>query len=372
MKASEFRCRHCGAQNRLQRGALLTMSQSPACGRCKGRLLAGYGESLKRLDPSCYIHDLDRQALDALHQIPGVRTVLRTVMKKSVELSHRLYTQANSVKVTRRQLPRLRMLYEQAADLLGIEELPDLYVYQNPFVQADTYGVEKAVIRVSSGTLDMMDEREQLGILAHELGHWQCNHVLYGTAALLMERLASSLLARMTLGLGNLAILPVQLALLRWYRAGELTADRAALLAVREPVVVLRMLMKMAGGSQKIYEQMDFQAFLVQAEEFEVTATEGLLGKGLYTWESLFETHPYPIWRASELVRWVHEGPYLRILGGEYRRASSPECLSCGQPSAAGVSLCAACLAAEESADAGRATAPWDRTMSRLRQLFDS
>jgi Zn-dependent protease with chaperone function len=382
MRATEFACRACGAHNRLGRDGLLQMSQSPTCGRCKGKLLPAYSEPLTRLDPRCYVHDLDRQALEALHQIPGIRTLLRTLLKKSAELQLRLYHTANYVKVTARQLPELRRLFERAAQLLGIQELPDLYVSQDPRVQASTYGVDRAVINVSSGAVDLMDERELLAVLAHELGHWQCQHVLYGTAALWMSKLASSLLVRMTLGLGNLAILPLQLALLRWYRAGELTADRAAMLAVREPVVVLRTLMKMAGGSQKIYERMDFQAFLAQADEFEEIKDEGLIGKGLYYWESLQETHPYPVWRASEVVRWVNEGPYLRILAGEYPQisvATQGACQVCGQPTQAGSPLCASCLEKEDEAgsaeprgDPDRSDSAWDRTIQRFRQFFDS
>lgn len=381
MKATEFTCRECGAQNRMGRDGLLSMSQSPSCGRCRVRLLPQYSEPLVRLDPSCYIHDLDRQALEALHQIPGIRTLLRTLLKKSFEVHIRLYHQANYVKVTSRQLPELRRIYEQAAHLLGIDELPDLYVSQDPTVQAATSGVERAVIKISSGAVDLMDSRELLAILAHELGHWQCQHVLYGTAALWMQRLASSLLLRMTLGLGNLAILPLQLALLRWYRAGELTADRAALLAVREPVVVLRMLMKMAGGSQKIYEKMDFEAFLSQAHEFEKTKAEGVIGKGMYYWDSIQETHPYPMWRASEVVRWVQEGAYLRILGGEYPRvkvSAMGVCQSCGQPAPSGSPLCRACLEKDDGNGSGeggprspRPGSALDKTWNRIRQFFE-
>jgi Zn-dependent protease with chaperone function len=382
MKATEFSCRGCGAQNRLSRDGLLQMSQSPVCGRCKTKLLSGYGDPLVRLDPTCYIHDLDRQALEALHQIPGVRTLLRTLLKKSVELSVRLFNQANYVKVSSKQLPQLKAAYEQAAHALGLTELPELFVFHEPRIQAFTEGVEHAMIRVSSGALDILDNKELIAVLAHELGHYQCNHVLYLMAAILIQYFAESLLARMTLGLTNLAILPIELALFRWRRAGELTADRAALLAVREPVVVLRMLMKLAGGNQKIYEQMDFEEFLSQAEEFEEAKDESLIGKGMYYLEMVQTTHPYPMWRACETVRWVQEGAYLPILCGEYPKipaAAQGVCQVCGQPAPPGSPLCQACLDKEEdpaSTDPrggqDRSESAWDRTMSRLRQFFDS
>jgi Zn-dependent protease with chaperone function len=317
MNGTEIRCQGCGAQNRLSRDGLLNMSQSPACGRCKARLLPAFGVPLTKLDPSCYIHDLDRQALEALHRIPGIQTVLRKVLRKSVELGFRLYHHANFVRVSERQVPQLHVVYEEAAHAIGVEELPQLYVFQEPRIDAYTWGVERAIIAVSTGTLEQMDQRELLGVLAHELGHWQCHHILYKSAAMLLGGIAGGV-AVTTLGLGNLALTPLQLALRRWDRASELTADRAALLAVREPQIVLRILMKLAGGSQRIYEQMDFGEFLAQAEEFEEVKDEGFVGRIYIYLDNLFRTHPYPIWRARELVRWVHSGAYLKILGGDY------------------------------------------------------
>src|SRR5438874_9267821 len=42
-------------------------------------------------------------------------------------------------------------------------------------------------------------------------------------------------------------LLPVQLALLEWYRKSELSSDRAGLLACQDPTASMRMFLKMAG-----------------------------------------------------------------------------------------------------------------------------
>jgi hypothetical protein len=34
----------------------------------------------------------------------------------------------------------------------------------------------------------------------------------------------------------------------------------------------------------------------------------------------LFLTHPYPVRRVSELMKWVRSGEYDRIVGGDYRK----------------------------------------------------
>src|SRR2546426_11587307 len=61
--------------------------------------------------------------------------------------------------------------------------------------------------------------------------------------------------------------LPIQLALLEWFRKSELSSDRAGLLACQDPTASLRVNLKFAGGGDM--SQMDLNAFLVQAKEYE-------------------------------------------------------------------------------------------------------
>ena len=46
----------------------------------------------------------------------------------------------------------------------------------------------------------------------------------------------------------GIAILPIQLALLEWFRKSELSCDRAGLLATQDPAVAFRVHMKLASG----------------------------------------------------------------------------------------------------------------------------
>ncbi len=64
--------------------------------------------------------------------------------------------------------------------------------------------------------------------------------------------------------LAGVALLPIQIALLEWYRKSELSCDRAGLLASQDPVASMRMFMKMAGGNYS--SEMDLDAFMVQAK----------------------------------------------------------------------------------------------------------
>src|SRR6266700_114389 len=64
-----------------------------------------------------------------------------------------------------------------------------------------------------------------------------------------------------------IALLPIQLALLEWFRKSELSSDRAGLVACQDPTASLRVNLKFAGGGDM--SQMDLNAFLVQAKEYE-------------------------------------------------------------------------------------------------------
>src|SRR2546422_10488646 len=67
--------------------------------------------------------------------------------------------------------------------------------------------------------------------------------------------------------LAGIALLPIRIALLEWFRKSELSSDRAGLLAVQDPHAAMRMHLKMAGGGDM--KQKNLDAFLVQAKEYE-------------------------------------------------------------------------------------------------------
>ena len=216
-----------------------------------------------------------------------------------------------------KQLPHLHQLFLDAAFRLDIQQVPDLYVLQSPEVNTYTTGVDRPFVVVSSGLLELMTDDEVLYMLGHELGHWQANHVPYKMASRVVTEAASAL-AEVTLGLGRFLTAPLQLALLKWERCSNLTADRAGLLASRKVDVVIRSLMKLAGGSRSIYEQMDYQEFIRQAEEFQIDQEDNTLNKVYVLLQLMYKSHPFPVWRASEILNWVKKGAYLDIISGQY------------------------------------------------------
>ena len=82
--------------------------------------------------------------------------------------------------------------------------------------------------------------------------------------------------------------------------------------------------------------------------------------------QTLFRTHPFPIWRTKEILDWVTTGNYLEILDGDYRtRAliSTKPCPACATANKVDALVCTNCgqqlmeepppLSAEEQAKSG-------------------
>lgn len=313
-------CPHCHTENLVRKNKALALKASPLCKNCENDLLTFFNKPLLSITPDAFIHDLDRQMLAALKKIPGIDGVLRSLLRHSLELSMRLHHQGNFIKASDTQLKSLHEKLRYAAHMLDIAELPELYVLQEARANAYTFGVEKCSIAVSSGLLDLLSDEEIIAVLAHELGHIKAHHVLYKTASRLLMTLADNI-AQKTFGLGGLVLYPMQIALLRWDRASELSSDRAALLVVKNPMVVLNALMKLAGGASSIAKELSIDEFIEQAEGYDKTQEEGPLGKYIAVMNSMFTTHPFPIWRAREIIEWVYSGDYFTILQGDFTRS---------------------------------------------------
>jgi Zn-dependent protease with chaperone function len=323
-KSIKIACINCKTINSIKKAQSLDLKAPLVCTSCDQGLFPYFDQPFSDLSPAAFIHHLDRQMLDALKNIPGVDSVLRSLLRHSFELSMRLHHQGNFLKASAKQAKSLYQKLEHAAYMLDIKELPELYIMPEARINAYTFGVEKCSIAVSSGAIDNLSPDEIMSVLAHELGHIKAHHVLYKIASRILASLADSI-AQKTLGVGGLMLYPIKIALLRWDRASELSSDRASLLVVKNPQIVLTSMMKLAGGSSTLNRELNVKAFIEQAEGYEKTQEEGPLGKYMAVMDSIFNTHPFPIWRAKEIIDWVESGEYFKILQGNYLQGDSDE-----------------------------------------------
>jgi Zn-dependent protease with chaperone function len=272
---------------------------------------------LEGISPRAYQHPADRAATAALQRIPYLDEVVRQLIALGYERALRAVTLGAAIRLGERQLPGVWVLHREVFHVLDLDDVPGLYLTQFPFANAYTIGSKQPIVLLNSELLHLLDDAGRRSVLAHEAAHVHSDHVLYQTALLILLRLGSSRLP----ALAGLPLLGIRLALLEWFRAAELSCDRAAALVTRDATAVCRSLMVLSAGAAA--DELNLDAFIAQAAEYE----EG--GQGLDRLTKLMNdmslTHPMPVRRVRQLTEWVHSGEYDRIVAGEYvRRGHEP------------------------------------------------
>src|SRR3954453_4118388 len=201
------------------------------------------GFQLEGISPKAYEHPADRAATAALASVPYLDQVVRKLIELGYERALRGNLLGRAGRLGGDRLPRVGALHNEAFHVLDVEPLPDLYLTQFPVANAAAVGAGRPFVVVNSQTIALLDDGGVRAVLGHEAGHVLSDHVLYRTALLI-------LLNATPLG-GPLLALPfaaVRIALAEWFRASELSCDRAAALVTRDPLAVCRTLMALAGG----------------------------------------------------------------------------------------------------------------------------
>lgn len=300
------RCAYCQKLNTHWEDTEQTEAR---CRRCRLPLATTDHKKWQSVEPDAYIHPLDRQALQALRAIPGVDTILKKLIGFTSERMYRVLFMANSVKVGPDQYGHLDEKLRVVCDTLGMKK-PELYVSVSQFggleINAFTTGTEDPFIVLYAGLVERLSDIELLAVLAHEMGHIHCQHLLYKTAANTLIYLLASTLGRTPAGaLLNTIGLPIRIALIMWSHKAELSCDRTAMLVVQDREVVMNALIKISGGV--LNNELNLDAYLEQAREFDRNYEEGFLDKMWTLLAAAQSSHPFPVWRISEILKWTED-----------------------------------------------------------------
>jgi Zn-dependent protease with chaperone function len=250
--------------------------------------------------------------------VPGFDLVVRKIVGLTSERPLRVITQGSAIEVGPRQYPQVNAIYEQVLETFDAPRRYDLFVSQNPVINAGAVGMDDPFMVLNSGTVTGLEEAQLRSVIGHEVAHIMSGHVLYKTMLRMMLR-AGLIFFRMPIT--GLALLGVLAALLEWDRKSELSADRASLLACQDPDVVRGALLRVAGG---VGEGASVEAFREQARRFEESGNA--LDSVLKVLAMLRRRHPFPVQRIGEIDRWIEGGEYDKIIGGDYpRREDDPE-----------------------------------------------
>ncbi len=275
--------------------------------------LPAEGYRLTGISAKAYEHPADRAATAALATIPYLERSMRKLIDIGYERALRQSYLGSAVRLGEDQLPAVWRTHNRAYATLDLPEVPDLYLTQYPIANALTIGAQRPIVVLQSELVRLLDTEQLRAVCAHEAGHVLSDHVLYSTAL------------QIIIGLSRVSPIPLafqalRTVLLEWYRAAELSCDRASALVTRDPIVVCRTLMTIAAGAEA--ELLDLDAFMRQGQEY---SEKGIgIEKLARLMIDLNVTHPMSVRRVHELMNWVKGGDYDRIVDGSYVTRDEP------------------------------------------------
>lgn len=216
--------------------------------------------------------------------------------------------QGSNFHVTRESCPKLYEQIKQDAAILGVCDFPEIYTSWGYAVNGYTTGnKDRTMLVLNSGAVDLLTTSQLDYVVGHEMGHIKSGHVLYHLMAQLFSNAISDI------PLAKKLSAPIYYSLLYWQRMSEFTADRAGLLTCQDKDAAIDAIIKMAGVPLKYFDSLDKEAFMKQAEEFE-TRFSSVADATIRFISIASSTHPWTVYRAGELLKWIESGEYDRIL----------------------------------------------------------
>ena len=172
--------------------------------------------------------------------------------------------------VSPEEAPRLHALVEEVARAAGIPK-PRIYIVPDPSPNAFATGRDPkhAAVAFTQGILNLLNERELKGVIAHELAHIKNRDILISTVAATLATVIFYLadMGRWMLFLGRseedrnplaeilliiLAPIAAMLIQMAISRTREYLADETGAKFIRDPIALARALEKLAYGNSKV------------------------------------------------------------------------------------------------------------------------
>lgn len=250
------------------------------------------------------MHPEDQKAIGVLKMIPFIDEMCRSFMEVAYEKIYRGENLGMMVKVDGSYMPKLYQDIKDVAKVVGIDT-PELFIYNDPVMNAFTFGETSPYVCVSSSLIEKMTREERKAILAHECGHILCQHVLYGSVVETLRMIGEDFGI-----IGSTLTGPIKLALQYWSRRSEYSADRCAAAAVGERTFqasLLKLALGLADAGDDPYR------LVKQANEYHAHEKRDIWSRIQQNCRVAFFSHPQHVNRAYEIDRWKKSAAYRRI-----------------------------------------------------------
>lgn len=212
----------------------------------------------------------------------------------------------NSLQISNTQLPHIYKLVKECCEILEIKRVPNVYITQNPNLNAYTMGFGRSyAIVINSAIIENLETEEIRVVIAHELGHIKYRHTVF-----------LSIISP----LGNYFTF-AELLFGFWGRRTEYTSDRCAYICTKDKSTLIRTLLKISAGPN-CAKDIDIDELSEQLQGVE-SKIMGKLGETL-------GSHPYILKRIWEINKF------------DFKYNIRP-CKECGELSESGSKFCEFC-----------------------------
>ena len=256
-------CKVCGGT-----GAGLN-DDTIVCSECSWLrpLLPGY-----KLDRSVFMWAQDGQAMTKLQSISSLHTAVKAVSDKVGRPW--IESTFNGIRLGPRQFPDIWVRAILAARILGLPKMPDVYISGDSQWNTYTYGTDtSAFIVLGTAILNNFQNDELLFVLAREMGHCRAGHALWKTVSRFLVGdtsthgvLSNGVLNAISLSPTKWLQDAVDLPLMAWSRQADITADRAALLAIGDEALARRVLLAWSIRSARLLKQVNIEEWMKQED----------------------------------------------------------------------------------------------------------
>ena len=128
-------------------------------------------EKIPNLYAKEYEDPRDAACLKALKLNKAFDQVVKNAIEYGVERVKTIGYTGSNVRVTRRNMPYLYECVEKACDVIDLPAIPDIYVIEDPYINAFTTGSGHPILVFHNSILHRLNHEELMFVIGHELGH---------------------------------------------------------------------------------------------------------------------------------------------------------------------------------------------------------
>ena len=251
-----------------------TLTQKPQLAVVKSKS-DHYRHNECTLDLDFFVYDGDRTYFENFLKNPSISNFIFGAQKPPL-LNSKKELLKTALRLSKGMAPKVWSAIERCQEKLGLNSKIDIYVAQNPSMNAFCYPSHEGCvyILVTSALLEKLNEDELTFVIGHEIGHFLYQHHLMHPGMLMNY-------------IGHELAPAESIRLFSWSRNAELSADRIGLICCGSYEAACTANFKLSSGIASDVLSFSIEEYIKQYEDVE---NEMKTGDG--SPEDFYSTHP--------------------------------------------------------------------------------